>query len=485
MTTVNKYRQHFHLTPPPGFMNDIQSFFHDDEQWHVYYLWNGEHPKPAGSEWRHATTTDWRYFEDQGVAIPRSVPGLPDKDVATGAIVCDTQNLAGFGEDALLAYTTTFFDGRQRTNLWYSTDGGEAFTPYAGNPIQANELALADFRDPYVFIQNNKFYIYMAEKFKVGIYESENGKQFRYIGEVSADDLHHMGDGNPIECPCLLRALNVDGKPDQQKAVLLFSGRINDHNSLGTYYLVGHMEGPFFKAETAPKRLDCGPDFYGSRAEPSDSDNPAEAAYILGWMSNWSYTTQVPAESTYGSMSMCRSLTLSSQNGYTLINRPIMYDRHFRWAQRSHIFVAANKPRRIALYPGRAFALNMVFPVGTSGLSGFDINGQNWKITWRYDAATQRCLITRHCDEMDNSTVASDLAKQRFNAPCDIELPAYATNDGRAVRVSVFVDTTSVEFFMHDGQACTMSKFGIEGKESLMLFSAIDTRIQYQRRYLL
>lgn len=487
MTTVNNYRQRFHLSPPPGFMNDIQSFFHDGQRWHLYYLWNGDHPTPSGSEWRHVTTKDWTNFQDHGVAIPKHVQGLPDKDAATGSVVRDTDNLAGFGKGTLLAYSTTFYQGIQRTNLWYSTDGGYHFTPYAGNPIQANELGLANFRDPYVFIQNGKFYLYMAEQFKVGIYESDNGRQFRYIDEVPADAFEHIGEHAPIECPCLLHAMNVDGRSDQQKAVLIFGSKRPTHNSIGTYYLIGHMEGPCFRAETGPKRLDSGPDFYGARAEPSNASNPSHSAFILGWMSSWEYTNQVPSKGIWGSMSMCRELFLSSQNGYTLNSMPIHRNRLFTWSRGYELDLHANKRRKFNLWNRRAFAISLQFNLDdiTEGECGFNIYGNNWRITWHYNIKTQRFNLKRICQDIDQSTISSNGNwKANFNKEADIDLVPYSDGFDTYVSVNVFVDNTSVELFTHNNQVCTFSKFGEEGGNTLILDSTTDMEIICQRRFL-
>ncbi|OSN04974.1 hypothetical protein AU510_10450 [Lonsdalea britannica] len=254
----------FHLSSEePGFMNDIQTFIYDADTslWHGYYLWNGDYAWGGnGTEWRHFTTSDWVKFEDHGVAIPKYK--TPQGDIATGSVVIDLDNLAGYGEGAWLAYVTSYIDGLQTTNLWYSNDKGYTFSPCESNPVQPNNLRLDNYRDPFAFIQNGWVYIYLAEGYKVGIYRSRTGKApFTYVDSIVIKDM------GLIECPTLLDIRC--GDLGYNKSVLVFGANGGTLGTTGTFMHVGTLDYDtmvFGNIETpAPVAIDNGPDFYGAR----------------------------------------------------------------------------------------------------------------------------------------------------------------------------------------------------------------------------
>lgn len=290
----DKYAQCFHITPKDGFMNDIQTAFFRNGVWHVYFLYNKDFATGGnGTEWYHATTTDWIKFDHHGVAIEKYKDTWGD--IATGCIFEDKDNKLGYGSNAVAAYVTRYGEA-QTTHLFISTDDGYSFKSYENNPIQHNPGNNADFRDPFVFVQDNVFYMYLAEHEKFGIYKSDNGKDFTYVSGINIEN-HGL-----VECPTLLE-MKVYGK-EETKWVFCF-GSNNWALSTGMHYQVGKLESGVFISETEIRRLDYGPDFYAGKMFYLEEGNK-EVAMAIAWMGNWEYSKEVPHCGSVGCMSLPR-----------------------------------------------------------------------------------------------------------------------------------------------------------------------------------
>lgn len=486
MTDTIIQRPKFHLTPPYGFANDIQPFFYKNGEWHIYYLWNGVHPSPDGSEWRQATTKDWVNFEDTGVIIPKICNNRPivKQDVATGSIIKDHRNISGLGRNTLLAYSTSFADN-QAVNLWYADGNADKpqFRAYYNNPIlrvpsNIQNSANIFFRDPYVFSTKNTFTMIISEGTTIGVYRANDGIKFQRVGEISKDSL---GSPEIIECPMIIKMATHDtyGWPITRD-VLFFSGRYpnnseNPHVS-GTWYIVGKMEDTTFKPETAPQRLDHGPDFYGSRVVNKQSLF-ATKTYAVGWMSGWDYAGRVPGQTFWHSMSMRRRLKLEQhKNGYSITSQPANelsesfenFDEGYHGA----VQLSAGNTVELPLKTQGTYAATIEFDIGNmqSGILGFTVRGNDWDITWQYDIAKQSYNVKRYSKVF--------LGDDSFNRYYDVPLHTDAKHG--KLSVTLYVDTTSIELFTHDRQPFTMARYGeISATDTLTLNTNVNTSVNW------
>lgn len=101
---------------------------------------------------------------------------------------------------------TSYGNDGQTQNIWYSLDNGTTYKSYENNPIMKPSSKEANFRDPYVFKQNNMFYMYLAEGNKFGVYQSKDGKHFEYKSGIY-DQVDHLG---LLECPNLFEIKTTD-----------------------------------------------------------------------------------------------------------------------------------------------------------------------------------------------------------------------------------------------------------------------------------
>ncbi|OUD86405.1 Levanbiose-producing levanase [Clavibacter michiganensis subsp. michiganensis] len=172
-------------------MNDPQRPFLLDGVWHAYALVNADHPTGNGSSWRHYTSTDMVTWHDEGIAIDKY--DTPLGDAETGSVVVDTGNTSGLGGGTVIAILTQQSEGVQRQSLYYSTDGGYRFRPYAGNPVMENPGG-PDFRDPKVVWdgEHGRWSMALAEGRRIGFYTSPDLIHWTYRSDFARDDLGTM-----------------------------------------------------------------------------------------------------------------------------------------------------------------------------------------------------------------------------------------------------------------------------------------------------
>jgi levanbiose-producing levanase len=294
-------------------MNDPQRPFLLDGVWHYYYLYNADHPEGNGTEWFHVTSTDLVHWKDEGVAIEKFKNGLGD--IETGSAVVDTENTAGFGQNAVIAVLTQQDNGVQRQSLFYSTDKGHSFTSYEGNPVMDNPGA-QHWRDPKIIRDdaNGQWVMALAEGEKIGFYTSRDLKEWRY---ASAFERKGLGI---LECPDLFQ-LDVDGDPAKRTWVLAASANgTEEGRTTGVAYWTGKWDGTTFTpADEQHQWLDAGSDFYAAVTwdDPRLPDNERMASrQAIGWMNNWTYARKLPTTDWQGGAdSVVRDIRLKTIQG--------------------------------------------------------------------------------------------------------------------------------------------------------------------------
>ena len=307
-TNREQYRPVYHHTPAWGWMNDPNGMFYKDGVWHLYFQHN-----PYGSQWEnmtwgHSTSTDLVNWTFQGDPIEADAWGT----IFSGSAVVDHQGTAGFGKGAVVAMYTSAGEN-QTQSLAYSTDNGQTFTKYAGNPVVTSNTP--DFRDPHVFWNDDikRWNMIMAEGQHMNIYSSADLKDWKLESQFGAEYGNH---GGVWECPDLMK-MKVRGT-DEYKWMLLCN--INPGGPFGgsaTQYFVGQFDGHKFTCESAPevtKWMDYGKDHY---ATVTFDNAPDGRRVAMAWMSNWQYANQVPTKQFRSANSVPRDLDLYEYEGQT------------------------------------------------------------------------------------------------------------------------------------------------------------------------
>ena len=305
-----KYRPAYHHTPVYGWMNDPNGLFYKDGEWHLYYQHNPYGSQWENMHWSHSVSRDLMTWEDRGMAIAPDGLGA----IFSGCCVVDNDNTAGLGKGAIIAFYTSAGENQTQC-MAYSTDNGQTFTKYPGNPVITSNVP--DFRDPHVFWHKEtaRWIMILAAGQEMNIYSSADLKSWKYESAFG----HGYGNHDGVwECPDLMK-LPVAGT-DKEKWMLVCN--INPGGPSGgsaTQYFTGEFDGHKFVCDTKPevtKWMDYGKDHYAAVTFDNAPDN---RHVIIAWMSNWQYANQVPTKQYRSGNSIARDLHLYEHNGDTFV----------------------------------------------------------------------------------------------------------------------------------------------------------------------
>ena len=195
--------------------------------------------------------------------------------------------------------------------------------------------------------------------------------------------------------------------------------------------------------------IDWGSDFYAARAF-RDYDNAGQSTTWIGWMGNWQYAREVPTSWGRGAQSLPRTLHLRpSPAGYQVTQRPLPALQTLRAP-----LVKAD-PREVQgtmnlnEFQPRAntYELEAIFDLhGPSRIFGLNlcVGGTN-KVVVGYDAFTSNVFLDRRAS---GNTSFSPAFPNIVTAP----LPR-----PDRIQFHLFVDQSSIEVFVNDGQVVLTS----------------------------
>ncbi|EST12602.1 glycoside hydrolase family 32 protein [Sporolactobacillus laevolacticus] len=436
---VLTYRSVYHFTVPDKWMNDPQRPLYFDGKYHYYYLYNRDYPKGNGTEWRQATSKDLIHWQDAGVAIPKYTN--KNGDIWTGSAVIDSENSAGFGKGALVAIMTQPpANGGQEQYLWYSTNHGKTFKAYGENSVLPNP-GVKDFRDPKVIwdSQRHKWVLLLAEGTKIGFYESENLKNWRYTGGFFTQNI------GIVECPDLFQLRADDGTV---KWVLGTSANGKAAALPNTYaYWTGDYNGKEFVADQdTPQWLDHGFDWYAAVTfENEPAADKLSSRYAIGWLNNWDYPNNTPTmkENFNGVNSIVRQIRLIKRNGqYSLASQPVDTLNKLTKSPEHLKTVRVNGTQKLGVH-GTAYQLDADLTLQDAQNAGFRL---------RESKDDQR--------HIDVGVVANEgylYVNRAFTGQPDqsmkyVESRVPLASGQKNVHLKILVDHTSIEVFVDDGR---------------------------------
>jgi len=406
-------RPRFHFAPARNWMNDPNGLIFYRGTYHLFFQYNPEGDQWGNMSWGHATSTDFIHWHELPVAITYT----STHGIFSGSAVVDYFNTTGFGSienPAMVAiFTAHQHDGlRQVQSLAYSTDEGLTWQQYENNPIL--DLEMKDFRDPKVVWNTvNEAWVMSVVKpqeFTVSFYQSKDLKHWELLSEFT----NKNGTDGIWECPDLF-PLAVDDDPTKIKWVLFISvnpGGVTGGS--GTQLFIGDWNGKEFLADDVTTRwLDYGRDNY---AGVTFNDAPDNRRIYLGWMNNWDYAKEIPANPARGSMTIPRELSLVTVDGkITLLQNPV----------------------KEILGSGISDQTFVITPTDTkSGIRFSNVDGKSFDIG--YDPGRKEIYVDRaHAWYEIEST-------SKHAAPFDA--------DGKPFEIRVITDIGSVELFVAAGR---------------------------------
>ncbi|MFJ2042767.1 beta-fructofuranosidase [Paenibacillus sp. ov031] len=454
------WRQHYHIQPITGLLNDPNGFSYYQGYYHLFYQWF-----PLGTEhgmkyWYHTRSTDLVHWEEVGIGIQ---PG-------------DTYDSHG-------AYSGSAIEKDGQLNLLYTgntRDEDWIRHPYqclaimheSGSITKVQQPVISEvpsgytehFRDPKVWQQGDTYYCVIGaqrvdETGCTVLYRSSDLRNWTFLGEI------HTGlpnFGYMWECP--------DYMEMQGKGVLIFSPQGIEsqgdeyHNIFQSGYLIGepldlqtrHFEhGPF-------QELDRGFDFYA----PQTMQAPDGRRILVGWMglpdleyptdkSGWAHCLTIPRQ-------------LSLREG-KLIQQPVSEMVKLRGdSEGTHMeFTMDHETRSFADFAGMAYELECEIRDFDAEVVGIELRASaEEKTVLQYDRLTQKVTLNR-------SQSGATLADQNGN------IRRCALN-ADVLKFHIFVDSSSVEIFVNDGEEVFTSRI-FPSKESVEIrFFAHEGKAGFQ-----
>lgn len=461
------FRHQYHLMPPVGWMNDPNGFCVFENEYHLFYQFYPYGSAWGPMHWGHAKSKDLIMWEHLPVAL------APDQDYDGNGIFSGSALAV---DSKLFAYYTGHTDTeidrqydeylrkrlkplpiepeqtdriRQVQCLAISQDGIR-FDKFEHNPVVGSEQVPAharveDFRDPKVWIHNDKFYMVVGSKRQdfigqVLFFNSNDGLNWHYLNRLTLD----RDFGTVWECPDLFE---LDGKH-----VLLISPQhkprkgCNFENIHSAIALIGQFnyDTGAFSIERI-QELDHGFDFYAAQTTVGLDGS----RMMVAWMSMWDreYVLDKEKHGWNGSMTLPRKLTLKNdwiyqmptdalveyrKNAYTMIQTTITST----W---SHPELSGNK-----------MDFELTFDMISS--NDFEISfftGSNDGLILKFNQQENLVSLNR---------MNSNRPIQSFNSDNDF-YRCLMLDCSRTIKLRAILDVSSLELFFNDGQFTMTSLF--------------------------
>lgn len=371
---VHPLRHQLRFSQAVGWNNDPNGMVYLDGIWHLFFQHN-----PVGWTWGNMT---WGHAVSEDLVHWRQLPNKLFPKISTvgdcfsGGATVDRFNTAGWktgDQDVLVAFLTDTGAGEA---LAYSTDNGQSFTWYEGNPVVKHRG-----RDPKVI-----WYPYgpadeplnerageLGGHWVMAVYDDEEAVG-RNISFYTSVDLKAWARQSHVtgyyECPELF-PLAIDGNPEQTRWVLF---------AADAQYALGDFDGRIFTPRHEGKHRVHWGAYYASQTFDNAPDN---RRIQIGWIR--AATPGAPFNQTF---SVPHELSLrTTEDGVRMFAEPVPEFETLR--RKKHVAeqqpLTEESPVRLPV-SGELFDVVATFELGDAGAVGLDIGGN--RIV--YDASAHR-----------------------------------------------------------------------------------------------
>ncbi|MFB3167592.1 glycoside hydrolase family 32 protein [Neobacillus sp. 179-C4.2 HS] len=445
----SRYRLKYHFMAPIGWINDPNGLVQYKGEYQLFYQYYPYDSKWGPMHWGHAKSTDLVHWEHLPVALAPSESydcgEVPGYGCFSGSGVVD-------GEELVLIYTG-HVDNKEpmQVQCIATSKDGLQFEKHFQNPVIDDypEDGSPDFRDPKVWKHDGKWYMVVGShtdgKGKALLYVSTNLKDWDYVG-VAAESNGTQGD--MWECPDLF--------PLQNHHILLVSPMYGKQNEK-PFYVIGEMdyEKGVFTQQTV-RTLDYGFDFYAPQTLLDDNGR----RIMIGWMEKW--LTKMPSQQHgwAGAMTIPRELLL--EGGTIVKQKPVIELENLRTNEKHYDSLIVENERIVNESMEESSEVIIDFDLNETTASSFGLQLRcsedgNERTEIILDAAKKEIILDRN--------YAGVGEKGYSKAP-------FTINDDGTIQVRIFMDTTSVEVFVNDGeQVITNRIFPDDSSRLFKLFS--------------
>nr|WP_283808989.1 glycoside hydrolase family 32 protein [Vagococcus allomyrinae] len=450
MKVTLKFRQNYHLMPSVGWMNDPNGAIWIEGQFHLFYQFHPYSSVWGPMHWGHACSLDGIKWQETAVAL------APDQIYDQGGCFSGT-SLHENGVTYLMYTGTAGSAGdaqpsRQVQCLAESTDllrfNKSEKNPVIGGNNLDESINPLEFRDPKIFKREGHYFALIVSQTEEGtgqliLYKSVNLEDWHFFSIL----LEGTGEfGTMWECPDYFE---IDGRD-----VLLFSP-INMPRQAEKYtnyassvYMVGKVDwetGKFYVSHY--DEIDQGLDFYAPQTFAT-----SEGYVLTAWMHMWE-RTNVTAELNHGwsgCMVLPRCLSIV---GDQLIQTPLpaIYDYYHPL---SIDLSSIDSDYSDSLEPQGIIRIN-----GKAEISFKTIisNHSQEEICVTYEADKQQVTFSRA--GLKQKIIGQENHQVSSRSYC------MGTNKRKVITLEIFLDSSSVEIFINEGEGVMSSR--IYPQESL------------------
>ncbi|WP_245917481.1 glycoside hydrolase family 32 protein [Bacillus canaveralius] len=422
------YRLKYHFMAPTGWINDPNGLVQYKGEYHLFYQFYPYASSWGPMHWGHAKSKDLVHWEHLPVAL------APSESYDSGDVKgygCFSGSAVVDNEELVLIYTG-HVDGNspQQVQCIATSQDGISFEKYEQNPVIADFPVdgSKDFRDPKVWKHEDKWYMVVGSnkdgKGKAVLYVSDDLKHWDYKG-VAAESNGTQGD--MWECPDLF--------PLNHSHVLLVSPMYGTQNEK-PFYVIGDMDydkGIF--TQGIYRTLDYGFDFYAPQTLIDDKGR----RIMIGWMEKW--LTKMPSQQFgwAGAMTIPRELIL--EDGIVK-QKPVPELAQLRsdYKRLDGFEVAERTTINESQEPVSEIIIDFDMNETDAALFGIQLRCS--------EDGKQRTEILLDLDQ-------KEIIMDRNNSGCGekgtSKAPMAVRPNGR-INLRIFMDTTSVELFVNDGE---------------------------------
>ncbi len=431
------WRQSFHIQPPTGLLNDPNGFSYYQGEYHLFYQWF-----PLGTDhgmkyWYHLKSKDLATWISAGIGI---TPG--DHFDSHGAYSGSALEHEG---KLYMMYT-----GNTRDENWIRhpyqcmavMDESGHITKWEHPVIDHVPEGYTDhFRDPKLWKDGDSFYCVIGAQRTnstgcVVLYRSTDLHTWQFEGELRTG-LESFG--YMWECPDYFE-LNGAG-------VLVFSPQglepSGDENH--NIYQSGYVIGKLLDAETrtlehgAFHELDRGFDFYA----PQTMIDPQGRRIMVAWMGLPDIEYPTDPNGWAHCLTLPRELTLHEGK---LLQRPIPELTTLRRNREDRVAdTLSSESKTYEGFKGTAYELICEVDLLDANAFGIEFRAsETQKTVIKYNAVSRKLVLDR---SQSGESVANEYGEVR-----------QCVWDKDHLKLHLFVDTSSVEIFVNDGEEVFTSR---------------------------
>lgn len=452
------YRQKFHIQPKTGLLNDPNGFSYFNGEYHLFYQWFPLGPVHGVKYWYHLSSKELVNWKDCGIALE------PDRYFDSHGVFSGT----GLVKDDKLHL---FYTGNTRDKDWVRHPYQCLAVMNKDGQIKKMDKPIIDkqptgytdnFRDPKVLRNKDKYYCLIGAETKdhqgtVVYYKADDTLNWEFVGEIATK--FKSNSGFMWECP--------DYFEFEDKGVLMFSPQgiePNEDKYLNIFqsgYLVGEKinfeDGVFNHTEFT--ELDRGFDFYA----PQTMEDENGRRLLIGWLglpgvdcvtdeSGWAHCLTIP-----------RELKLK---GDKLLQLPAKELKRFRKEERKISFILKDQEKILDNFNEKTYEIVCDFDNFSGKKIGLKLRtGRDEETVFYYDLEEKKLVLDR--------SKSGKLCGEEYG------VVRRCTMDCKKLKLQIFVDISSIEIFVNDGEEVFTSRiFTKEDSNGISFFADGITNVK-------